>query len=52
MQKGLVLLPVLTVMEKLFGLNGIVFANAVTTVISTAIALVLCRSWSRRIADS
>ena len=52
MQKGLVLLPVLTVMEKLFGLNGIVFANAITTVISTVIALLLCRSWSRRIVGS
>ena len=50
MQKGLVFLPVLLLMERGLGLNGIIFANAVTTVISTAIALLLCRSWSRRIA--
>ena len=50
MQKGLVLVPVLTLMERLFGLNGIIFAGAVTTLISTVIALLLCRSWSRQIA--
>ena len=50
MQKGLVFLPVLLLMEKLFGLDGIIFSNAVTTLISTGIALLLCRSWSRKIA--
>ena len=50
MQKGLVFLPVLLIMERLFGLNGIIFSNAVTTLISTGIALLLCRSWSRQIA--
>ena len=50
MQKGLVFLPVLLLMEKLFALDGIIFSNAVTTLISTAIALLLCRSWSRQIA--
>ena len=48
MQKGLVFLPVLLLMEKLFGLDGIIFSNAVTTLISTVIALLLCRSWSRQ----
>ena len=48
MQKGLVFLPVLLLMERLFGLNGIIFSNAVTTLISTGIALLLCRSWSRQ----
>ena len=48
MQKGLVFLPVLLLMEKLFGLDGIIFSNAVTTLISTGIALLLCRSWSRQ----
>ena len=48
MQKGLVFLPVLLLMEKLFGLDGIIFSNAVTTLISTGIALLLCRSWSRK----
>ena len=52
MQKGLVFLPVLLVMERFLGLDGIVFSNAVTTLISTVIALLLCRSWSRRIAQS
>lgn len=51
MQKGLIFLPVLLVMERVFALNGIIFANAVTTLISTVIALLLCRSWSRQIAN-
>ena len=52
MQKGLVFLPVLLCMERLLGLDGIVFANAATTLISTVIALLLCRSWSRQIAQA
>ena len=52
LQKGLVLVPVLILMERLFGLDGIIFANAVTTLISTVIALLLCRSWSRQIAKA
>ena len=51
MQKGLVFLPVLLLMERGFGLDGIIFSNAVTTLLSTAIALLLCRRWSRQIAD-
>ena len=51
MQKGLVFVPVLALMEHFFGLNGIIFANAVTTLISTVIALLLCRRWSREIAS-
>jgi len=51
MQKGLIFLPVLVVMERLFSLDGIIFSNAVTTLISTVIALLLCRSWSRQIAQ-
>lgn len=50
MQKGLIFLPVLLLTERLFGLDGIIFSNAVTTLISTGIALLLCRSWSRKIA--
>ena len=49
LQKGLVFIPVLYGMEYAFGLNGIVFSNAVTTAVSTVVALSLCRSWSRRI---
>ena len=52
MQKGLVFLPVLLLMEKLFGLDGIIFSNAVTTLISTIIALMLCRSWSRQMVST
>ena len=50
MQKGLVFVPVLFLMERAFALDGIVFSNAVTTVISTAIALLLCLDWSRRVS--
>lgn len=50
LQKGLVFLPVLIVMERLMGLNGIIYSNAVTSLISTAIALMLCISWSRQIS--
>ena len=50
MQKGLIFLPVLMVMERFLGLDGIIFSNAVTTLISTVIALLLCRSWSRQMA--
>ena len=52
MQKGLVFLPVLLLMEKLFALDGIIFSNAVTTLISTGIALLLCRSWSRQMLST
>ena len=52
MQKGLVFLPVLLLMERLFGLDGIIFSNAATTLLSTGIALLLCRSWSRQIAKA
>ena len=52
MQKGLIFLPVLLLMERLFALDGIIFSNAVTTLISTVIALLLCRSWSRQISQS
>jgi Na+-driven multidrug efflux pump len=50
LQKGLVFLPVLLLMERLFGLSGIIYANAVTTLISTVIALALSSSWNRQIA--
>ncbi|MEE3457067.1 MAG: MATE family efflux transporter [Lachnospiraceae bacterium] len=50
LQKGLIFLPVLLLMERLFGLSGIIYANAVTTLISTVIALALSSSWNRQIA--
>ena len=49
MQKGLLFLPVLIGMERLFKLDGIIFASAVTSLVSTTIALLLCRRWSRQI---
>ena len=49
MQKGLIFVPVLLLMEHCFGLDGIIFTNAVTTLISTVIALRLCRRWSKQI---
>ena len=52
MQKGLIFLPVLVLMEWGFGLNGIIFSSAVTTLISTVIALLLCRRWSRQIVEA
>ena len=52
MQKGLVFLPVLLLMERLFGLDGIIFSGAVTTLLSTAAALLLCRRWSRCVAEA
>ena len=50
LQKGLVFVPVLYCMERAFALDGIVFSNAVTTLISTSIALLLCRGWSRQVS--
>ena len=49
MQKGLIFVPVLLLMEHCFGLDGIIFTNVVTTLISTVIALRLCRRWSKQI---
>ena len=42
LSKGLVYVPVLFVGEALFGLMGLVFAGAVTDVISTAVGVLLC----------
>lgn len=48
MQKGLVYVPVLYMMEGAFGLNGIVFSGAVTDLISTAAACALCLVWAKK----
>lgn len=48
MQKGLVYVPVMYVMEAAFGLNGIVFTGAVTDLISTAAACALCLVWAKK----
>ncbi len=49
LQKGIVFVPVLYLGEFLFGLTGIVFAGAVTDVISTAIGVALCLCWARQL---
>ncbi len=50
LQKGLVYVPVLYLMETAFGLNGIVFSGAVTDLISAAAACALCLVWARKCA--
>ncbi len=42
LQKGLVYIPVLYGMNALFGLTGLIFSSALTDVVSTAVAVVLC----------
>ena len=42
MQKGLVYVPVLYLMNTAFGLTGLIFSSAVTDVVSMLAALVLC----------
>ncbi len=48
LSKGLVFIPVLFAGQALFGLPGLVFAGAVTDLISTAIGLGLCLTWSKK----
>ncbi|WP_369297931.1 MATE family efflux transporter [uncultured Neglectibacter sp.] len=48
LQKGIILLPVLYLMESLFGLMGIIFAGVVTDLLSTAVGVVLCLVWARK----
>lgn len=47
LQKAIVYVPVLYLAEHFFQLYGIVFAGAVTDVISTAISAVLCVHWAK-----
>lgn len=49
LQKGIVFIPVLYLGEFLLGLYGIVFAGAVTDLISTAIGVILCLHWAKRL---
>jgi len=49
LQKGIVFVPVLYLGEFLFGLHGIVFAGAVTDVISTAVGVALCLRWAGKL---
>ena len=52
LSKGLVYVPVLFMAEALGGFTGLVFAGAVTDVISTLIGVALCMSWARKSAGS
>lgn len=52
LSKGIVYIPVLFAGEALFGLPGVVFAGAVTDVVSTAIGGALCMSWARQSAGA
>ncbi len=50
LSKGIVFIPVVFAGEALLGLPGLVFAGAVTDLISTAIGVALCIKWSRQSA--
>lgn len=50
LSKGIVYVPVLFAAEALAGLPGLVFAGAITDVISTAIGVALCIKWSKKAA--
>lgn len=45
LDKGLVYLPVLFVMERAFGAYGIAFSGAVTLILSLAVGFILSRKW-------
>lgn len=47
LQKAIVYIPVLYIAEHFLHLNGIVFAGAITDVISTVISVVLCLHWAK-----
>ncbi len=49
LDKGIVFIPVLFIMDRLAGANGIAFAHAVTMVFSLAIGLLLSFSWAKKI---
>lgn len=44
LEKGLIFLPALFLMQAAFGMNGLIFTGAVTTLLSTGAALILCRT--------
>ena len=44
LEKGLIYLPTLFILEAVFGMNGVIFSGAVTTLISTVAAALLCRA--------
>ncbi len=50
LDKGLVFLPVLFLMDYLFGATGIAFSHAVTMVLSVVIAILLTARWGKEIS--
>lgn len=52
LSKGVVYLPVLFISEALGGFAGMVFAGAISDVVSTLIGVVLCLSWAKSSAVS
>ena len=52
LSKGLVFVPVLFISEALGGFAGLVFAGAISDLISTAIGAALCLSWAKKSAGS
>lgn len=52
LSKGLVYLPVLFISEALGGFVGLVFAGAISDLISTGIGAALCLSWAKSSAGS
>jgi len=52
LDKFVVYLPVLYVMNKFFGVYGIAYAHAVTMIFTLAITLILALKWSRAIKNS
>ena len=51
LDKGLVFLPVLMVMNRLFGANGIAFSHAVTMIVSVVIALLMAGQWTKALKE-
>ena len=49
LQKGIFYIPVLYGMHALFGLNGLIFAGAVTDVLATLVGVLFCIRWAREI---
>ncbi|MCR5544861.1 MAG: MATE family efflux transporter [Lachnospiraceae bacterium] len=51
LDKGLIFIPVMLVMDYLFGIYGIAFAHAVTMVFSLIVTLILTRKWSLTLGE-
>ena len=51
LDKGLFFIPMLFLLNHLAGLNGLIYAGAVTNVFSLLVGAVLCFSWNRKIEN-